>query len=202
MTDLDSHTNQCLLGNNTLVIHNYDKLVNVVGYNPRGPVTHSLHTISGALAYDCPDSGETFILIVHQAIHNPKLEHNLLSPFQMWLNDVIVSDMLKFMTEMPTEKDHAIVVIDPDSNDELIIPLSVHGVTSTFLTRKLMIDEYNTCTKFTLTYNSPEFKPETECFANMECNACSNVDRLRKIGDGNKASRMHNKFWNTRVKAI
>jgi hypothetical protein len=117
MTDLDSHTDQCLLGNNALVIHDYNKLVNVVGYDPRGPVTCSLHTISGALAYDCPDSGETFILIVHQAIHNPKLEHNLLSPFQMRLNDVIVSNTPKFMTEMPTEKDHAIVIINPDSNE-------------------------------------------------------------------------------------
>jgi hypothetical protein len=35
MTDLDSHTNQCLLGNNALVIHDYDKLVSVVGYDPR-----------------------------------------------------------------------------------------------------------------------------------------------------------------------
>jgi hypothetical protein len=104
-------------------------------------VTHSLHTISGALAYHCPDFGETFILIVHQAIHNPKLEHNLLSPFQMRLNDIIVSDTPKFMTEMPTEKDHAIVIINPDSNDELIIPLLVHGVTLTFPTRKQMIDE-------------------------------------------------------------
>jgi hypothetical protein len=82
-TDLDSHTNQSLLGSNTSVIHNFDKPVNIIGYNPRGPVTHSLHTISGALAYDCPDTGATFILIVHQAIHNPKCEHNLLSPFQM-----------------------------------------------------------------------------------------------------------------------
>jgi hypothetical protein len=45
-----------------------------------------------------------FILIVHQAIHNLKLEQNLLSPFQMWLNDVIVNEIPKFMTEMTTEK--------------------------------------------------------------------------------------------------
>jgi hypothetical protein len=102
----------------------------------------------------------------------------------MRLNDVIVSDTPKFMTEMPTEKDHAIVVINPDSNDKLIIPLSVCGVMSTFLTRKPMIDEYNTCTKFTLTYDSPEFEPDTERFANMERDACSDVDQLRKIGDG------------------
>jgi hypothetical protein len=103
-TDLDSHTNQSLLGFNTLVIHNFDKPVNIVGYDPRGPVTHSLHMISWVLAYDCPNTGATFILIVHQAIHNAKLEHNLLSPFQMQLNDIIVNETPKFMTEMPLKK--------------------------------------------------------------------------------------------------
>jgi hypothetical protein len=162
-----------LLGSNSLVIHNFDKPVNVVGYDPRGPVTHSLHTISGALAYDCPNTGATFILFVHQAIHDPKLKHNLLSPFHMWLNDVIVNKILKFMTETPTEKDHVIVVTDPDSNDQLIIPLVVKGVMLTFLTRKLMLNKYNTCPRFTLTYDSPEFEPETKCFANMKCYALS-----------------------------
>jgi hypothetical protein len=81
-TDLDLHTDQSLLGSNILVIHDFNKPVDVIGYNPRGPVMHSLHTISGALAYDCPKTCATFILIVHQAIHNPKLEHNLLSPFR------------------------------------------------------------------------------------------------------------------------
>jgi hypothetical protein len=51
------------------------------------------------------------------------------------------------------------------------------------------MDKYNTCTKFTLTYDSPEFKPETERFANMECDAYSNVDWLWKIGDGTQQTR-------------
>jgi hypothetical protein len=168
--------------------------------------------ISGTLAYDCPNTRATFILIVHQAIHNPKLEHNLLSPFQMWLNDVIVNETPKFMNEMPTEKDHAIVVTNSDSTDRLIIPLAVQGVTSTFPTRKPTLDEYNTCPHFTLNYDSPEIESETECFANMECDALSSIDRLRQTGDRtqetplpclvSKASQMCNKFWNIRVKAI
>jgi hypothetical protein len=87
------------------------------------------------------------------------------------------------MTEMPTEKDHAIVVTDPDSTDQLIIPLVVRGVTSTFLTRKLTLDEYNTCSCFTLAYDSPEFEPKTECFATMEHDALSSVDWLQQTGD-------------------
>jgi hypothetical protein len=101
----------------------------------------------------------------------------------MWLNDVIVNKIIKFMTETPTEKDHVIVVTDPDSNDQLIIPPVVQGVMLTFLTRKPMLDEYNTCPCFTLTYDSPEFEPETKCFANMECDALSSIDQLWQTGD-------------------
>jgi hypothetical protein len=67
--------------------------------------------------------------------------------------------------------------------DQLIIPLVVWGVMSTFPTRKPMLDEYNTCPCFTLTYNSPEFEPETECFANMECDALSSINLLRQTGN-------------------
>jgi hypothetical protein len=115
---------------------------------------------------------------------------------------------------MLTEKDHAIVVTDPDLTDQLIIPLVVQGVTSTFPTRKPMLDEYNTCPRFTLTYDSPEFEPKTECFANMECDALSSIDWLQQTGCQTqqthllcsvlfpKATQMCNKFWNMRVKAI
>jgi hypothetical protein len=65
----------------------------------------------------------------------------------------------------------------------LIIPLVVQGVMLTFLTRKLMLDKYNTCPWFTLTYDSPEFEPETKCFANMERYALSSIDQLWQTGD-------------------
>jgi hypothetical protein len=101
LTDLDSHANQCVLGSNTLVVYDYMKNVNIVGYNPKGLVSRVLHMIMGALAYDCPNTGETFILIVNQVIYNVKLTHNLLSPIQMWLNDMEVNDKLKFLTDKP-----------------------------------------------------------------------------------------------------
>jgi hypothetical protein len=46
-----------------------------------------------------------------------------------------VINTLEFMTEMPTEKDHAIVVINPDLYDELIIPLSVRDKICIMTTR-------------------------------------------------------------------
>jgi hypothetical protein len=146
LTDLDSYANQCVLGNNTLAVYDYEKPVNIVGYDPKGPVSKEFHTIMGALAYDCPNTGEAFILIVNQAIHNPKLAHNFLSLTQMWLYDVEVNDKPKFLTDKPTECDHAICVVNHEANEEFVIPLTIRGGTSTFPTRKLMQDEQNTCT--------------------------------------------------------
>ncbi len=45
------------------------------------------------------------------------------------------------------------------TNEELVIPLMIRGVTLTFPTRKTPQDEYDICTKFELTYDSPEYEP-------------------------------------------
>ena len=68
-TDLDSRADQCAVGHNSFLLHDYDRPINVSGYDPSGPVAQDLRrTVSAALAYDDPVSGETVILMVHQAI--------------------------------------------------------------------------------------------------------------------------------------
>jgi hypothetical protein len=82
----------------------------------------------------------------------------------MWLNDVEVHDKPKFLTDKPTEHDHAICVVNHKTNEELVIPLMIRGVTSTFPSRKPTQDEYETCTKFELTYDSPEYEPTNDWY--------------------------------------
>jgi hypothetical protein len=41
-TDLDSHANHCVLGNNTFIVYHYEKPVNIVGYNSKGLVSREL----------------------------------------------------------------------------------------------------------------------------------------------------------------
>jgi hypothetical protein len=75
----------------------------------------------------------------------------------MWLNDVEVDDKLKFLTDKPTECDHAICVVNHETKKELVIPLMIRGVMLTFPTRKPTQDKYDTCTKFELTYDGPKY---------------------------------------------
>ena len=190
-TDLDSRADQCILGRNALIVNDYEKPVNVIGYDPNGPVESALRTVSGALAYDCPQSGSTHILMVHQAIYNPKLEHNLLNPLQMRLNDVIVNDKAKFLTEMPTERDHAIIVTDPETGDELVIPLAIRGVASTFPTRKPTQFEYDACPKFALTFDSPEYEPTDRRYEQMERQSIRSIETQQATGDRDQTRRLH-----------
>jgi hypothetical protein len=90
-----------VIGSNALVIHDFDRPINVTGYDPNGPVKRNLRTVSAALVYDDALTGKSVILVVHQAIYIPDLNHNLLSTMQLRLNDVTVNDVPRFLTDKP-----------------------------------------------------------------------------------------------------
>ena len=80
-SELDSHADTCVVGDNALIVHDFDRPVSVTGYNQK--VSHEdARTVTAAAAYD-NSLGETIVLVIHQAIHIPRLQHNLLCPMQM-----------------------------------------------------------------------------------------------------------------------
>ena len=149
-THLDSHADTCVVGKNALVFQDFDRPVDVCGYDPKGPVTKSLRTVSAALAYTNHSHGETVILVIHQAIYIPSLSHNLLCPNQLRLNDVAVDERPKCLTERPTEETHTIK--HPGDAEDCLPPLTIHldlkGLTSCFPTRKPTEEEFENCPRF------------------------------------------------------
>ena len=94
-TDMDSHADTCVVGKNALIVHKLDKQVNVTGFDPSQGKVKNLDLVSAALAYDCPTTGEATILMVHQAVHVPTMENNLLCPMQMRMNDIQLNECPK-----------------------------------------------------------------------------------------------------------
>ena len=138
MTHLDSHADTCVVGCNSLVVHDFDRPVDVCGFDPTGPVSKSLRTVSAAVAYTIPTTGEVVMLVIHQAVLIPSLSHNLLCPNQLRLNDVAISEQPKFLTDRPTDETHTIMIPGNDDDDlpPLTIPLDLKGLTSVFPTHK------------------------------------------------------------------
>jgi hypothetical protein len=57
--------------------------------------------VSAALAYIIPETGKTVLLIFHQSIFSPTLNHNFLSTMQMILHDLVVNEMQKNNVSKP-----------------------------------------------------------------------------------------------------
>ena len=131
--------------------------------------------VSAAVAYDDPKSGEVIILIFHQALHMPELDHCLLCPMQLRLNDVVLNERPKFLTQRPTEEDHAMII------DDLIIPLELVGVTSTFPGRMPTQKEYEECKRYEVTYPHPEWCPHTTLYAEEEARFTNEDGTLRDL---------------------
>jgi hypothetical protein len=123
------------------------------------------------MAYDHPSTGVTYFLIFHQAILIPCMKVSLISPMQLRDNDLSVNDEPKSMALTPTDDHHCVNIPRNGDADGLKIPLSLHGVTSYFTTRKPTRQEYEQSDldlRIDMTYESPEWDPSDERFAKAE----------------------------------
>ncbi len=107
--ELDSHADTCVLGCDALILLDYNRPVIVKGYDPSlGTKTYA--TVSVALAYDDPLTGEVYHIMINQVIHIPHLDHHLLCPMQCRVNDVTVDEMPKVLAHDPTDHTHDFTV--------------------------------------------------------------------------------------------
>lgn len=135
--ELDSHADTCCFTSDAYLLSQTYHSVEVTGFlDTLGTVTE-VRVATVAVAYDCPVSMETFILIFHESLFIPGLQNHLLCPFQMRNNSVIVNKCpLQYID--PTQRNsysHAVIT------DRLHIPLLLHGIISHFLVRKPTEDE-------------------------------------------------------------
>jgi transcription initiation factor TFIIIB Brf1 subunit/transcription initiation factor TFIIB len=181
-SDLDSHADWCVCGKEVLVLNNFDREVTVAGWDPEGE-TQPLSSVSAEMGYTVPESGKTVLLIADQSIFSPSLSHNLLSTMQMRLYDVIVNETPKFQHFNPTILSHSISVRGDNIEDDLLIPLELHGVVSWFPTFKPTQLEFETCDRYELTYESPEYEPSTTTFHDQEAGMVDSWGNIKVSGD-------------------
>jgi hypothetical protein len=135
------------------------------------------------MGYTIQQSGKSVLLIVHQRIFSPSLNHNLLRTIQMLLNDVIVNGRPKFQSLNPTKLSHSISVRCDNVEDVLVIPLELHGVDSCFPTFKPTQLEFETCDSYELTYESREYDPSSTTFHEQEASMMDPWGNIKVSGD-------------------
>jgi hypothetical protein len=136
ISEIGSHVDTSDVGKDALVFNDFNREVTVSGYDTAGE-TKFFRIFSPAMRYDfIPQTGKTVFFIIHQGVHLPHLEHNLLNTIQMILYAVTLNETPKFQFFEPTNLSHAISVRGGNVDDVLVIPLGLHGVVSCFETFK------------------------------------------------------------------
>jgi hypothetical protein len=181
---LYSNTDCCVCGKEVLVLNDFDREVTVTGWDPKGE-TQSLRIVSVAMGYTIPQPGQDVLLIVHQSIFSPSLNHNLLSTMKMRLHDVIVNETPKFQSLNPTKLSQSISARGDNVEDVLVIPLELHGMVSCFPTFKPTQLEFETCHRYELTYDYPEYDPSATTFHEQEASMMDSWGNIKVSGESN-----------------
>ncbi len=125
MTLLDSHADTCVAGSNCVILESTNQMVSVSAFSDTHEVIHDVPIMTAATAYDDPDTGTTYILILGQSIYmGDRMQTSLLCPKQLRANNIIVDDIPKHLAPPGRPSTHSIYCNDED----LTLPLSLKGV--------------------------------------------------------------------------
>ena len=102
-TDLDSHANMVVVGKHVAIVNDTGRRAEVSPFTPDYEALSKVPIVDAAIRYDCPYSGETYLLIVRNALSVPAMDHNLIPPFIMREAGVDVQCFPKIQCKNPDE---------------------------------------------------------------------------------------------------
>ena len=77
-SELDSHANMIVFGKSCFVIHETGRHADVNAFSPDVPTLEKIPIVDAAVAYDCPYSMKTYLLVARNVLYIPSMDHNLI----------------------------------------------------------------------------------------------------------------------------
>ena len=143
--ELDSHADTCVLGANFIITSFTGRVCDVSPYSSSYKSIPDVPIASGATAWTNPETGETFILIIHEALWmSNHMPHSLINPNQLRAFGTVVQDN-------PFHQSEPLSIQDPD--EILQLPFRLDGVNVVCTTRTPSEYELHNCKHVSL--NSP-----------------------------------------------
>ena len=159
-TELDSHADSPVVGKHCSIIERTNKMINVSGFSKQLGKPLQVPVVNAAVAYDCDLTGQTYILVICNALYVPDMEVSLIPPMMMRLAGIQVDECPKFLAKTPNESHHSMYFPE----HQIRIPFLLEGIISYIPSRKPTTKELedNDGDYLLLTPNLPEWDPHTD----------------------------------------
>ena len=70
---MDSHADSPVVGKNAITLYKTDMTVNITLFSNDFGMMPEVHVVHAAIAYDCPITGATTILIINNALYTKEM---------------------------------------------------------------------------------------------------------------------------------
>ena len=165
-TELDSHADSPVVGKHAYILYHTGRTVGVSGFSDKLGSVQSVPVVHAAIVYDCPTSGESYVLFVNNALHFRDLPVNLIHPFIMRMAGLVVDECPKYMPSAPTVANHSIYAAEYDVR----VPLKLHGCASYFPSRTPSVEDLlpGAHVQINITPNTSLWDPHCTSYADQE----------------------------------
>ena len=156
----------CVVGKHCIIISRSGKYVNVGTFSPSAGSLSQVPIVDALVAYDCPRTNQTYLLVVRNALYVEDMEENLISLFILREAGLVVNECAKQHRPYgeATDDDHTIQCKEVS----LKIPMKIRSTFSYFDTRKPHGDDIENCIPVVITPECEEWDPCNESFAERE----------------------------------
>ena len=179
--ELDSHANMPVVGKHAYILSDTGCTADVKSYNPQYEAM-VIPIVDAAIQYDCPYTGENYILVIRNALHVPSMDNHLIPPFIMREAGIEVNDTPKIHTDDPSVIDHCLQFKD----NAFRIQLQLHGIFSYFPTTKPTLEMLQGCEEIYMLTSSiwnphkTAYASNEESMLDWQCQLV-NVNHMRRI---------------------
>jgi hypothetical protein len=163
-TELDSHANMPAVGRHAYIISDTGRMADVSPFTP-DYAWMQLRIFDAAVQYDCPYSGQSYVLVIRNTLYVSSMKNNLLPPFVLRKAGIKLNDTPKSQVEVPTIEEHSMLF--PETGFR--IPLSLWGTFSYFPTCKPTATQMQDSDKIYM-LTPDRFNPHGDSYAENEDN--------------------------------
>ena len=150
--ELDSHANMVVIGAHGTIIKKTGKYADVNGFSSEIGTMSRVPIVDAVLAYDCPISRKTNLLVARNALFVQSMNHNLIIPFIMREAGLKVEEQAKIHVKEPAKENHSIY----SSEINLRIALHLKGIFLVFKIRNLNDEEIAEAGGYDILYLTPD----------------------------------------------
>ena len=108
LTELDSYAIMIVIGKHCQEINDSGKTAHVDSFTKDAGIIASVRIVDAICAYNCPQSGHTYLLVIRNGLSIPGNENNLVPPFLMSEASLDVNPKPKIYCKSSTVEDHSI----------------------------------------------------------------------------------------------